>query len=60
MAIYNAVSDEYMHVPSTPDEWREVAKDFIDLRNFPNCVGAIDGKYCIAKATPLSLNLSQL
>lgn len=49
MAIYNSLAGDYMAVPSTPEEWREVAKEFDDLWNFPNCVGAIDGKHIVMR-----------
>ena len=31
--------------PSTPEEWRAVAKGFWDNLNFPLCVAAVDGKH---------------
>ena len=49
MAIYNALSVDYMHVPSTPDERRKVAKDFNDLWNFQNFVGVIDEKHIVMR-----------
>ena len=30
---------------SFTNDWVETAKDFYDKWNFPNCLGAIDGKY---------------
>ena len=27
------------------DEWKSIANEFYERWNFPNCIGAIDGKY---------------
>ena len=35
----------YLKVPSTEQEWREIAKDFEGRWNFPHFLGAIDGKH---------------
>lgn len=35
--------------PQTPDEWREVAKDYWRRWNFPNCLGALDGKHIMIR-----------
>ena len=39
--IYNI----YLKVPSSPGEWLTVAEKFESRRQFPNCIGAIDGKH---------------
>lgn len=31
--------------PRTPEEWKVVADGFSDRWQFPNCVGAVDGKH---------------
>jgi len=36
--------------PSTPQEWKRVSKKFEVKWNFPNCLGAIDGKHVVIQA----------
>ncbi|XP_066983822.1 uncharacterized protein [Macrobrachium rosenbergii] len=48
-AIYEALKDDYMKVPTTPEEWMRVAQGFFTRWNFPNCLGAIDGKHILIR-----------
>ncbi|XP_053987931.1 uncharacterized protein LOC128881174 [Hylaeus volcanicus] len=34
----------------TPDKWKKTAEEFFDIWNFPNCIGALDGKHVIIQA----------
>ena len=36
--------EEYMSLPDSKEKWLPVAKEFEEKCQFPNCVGAIDGK----------------
>jgi hypothetical protein len=39
-------------IPKTEAEWKVIAKEFNDKWNFPNCLGAVDGKHVSIKKTP--------
>ena len=39
------ISTFYFQTPKTKEEWIEIAKSFETEWNFPNCIGAIDGKH---------------
>ena len=41
---------EYIQAPNTKEEWLEISKGFEKEWNFPNCVGAIDGKHIMLQA----------
>lgn len=55
-AIWEALVGEYMAVPKE-EEWREIARQFKAHCDFPNCVGAIDGKHVRIVAPPKSGSL---
>ncbi|XP_063904411.1 putative nuclease HARBI1 isoform X2 [Zophobas morio] len=46
-----------MLIPDTEDEWKQVSRHFAEKWNFPNCLGAIDGKHINIKAPPNSGSL---
>ncbi|XP_010783305.1 uncharacterized protein [Notothenia coriiceps] len=48
-AIWTALVEETMPVPQMED-WRAIAAGFQERWNFPNCVGAIDGKHVVIQA----------
>jgi len=49
LAIYDSLKSEFLKPPSTLNEWLKIRDDFFSNLNFPNCVGAIDGKHVAIK-----------
>ena len=43
--ICNVLKPEVLKCPNTEAEWLQVAQDFAEKWQFPNCMGAGDGKY---------------
>ena len=44
-AIICTLMEEWMPFPQTPADWEKIADGFEKKWNFPNCVGAVDGKH---------------
>ena len=42
--IWNVLSPDFLK-PPTADEWGKISKDFYEIWNLPNCIGAVDGKH---------------
>ncbi|XP_011409411.2 PREDICTED: uncharacterized protein LOC105316284, partial [Amphimedon queenslandica] len=45
-AIVKALK-HYIQVPKTEDEWKSIAHQFNNKWQFPNCIGALDGKHVL-------------
>ena len=45
-AIWDVLAPIYMPVLSE-DKWKSIADEFYERGNFPNCIGAIDGKHVV-------------
>lgn len=53
-AIYKVLQPTYVHLPGTTEEWNKVAGDFFSRWNFPQCIGAVDGKRILISKPPSS------
>lgn len=47
-AIWDVLQSDFL-APPTKEGWKKIASDFSHLWNFPNCVGAIDGKHVVVQ-----------
>ena len=45
MAIYESLKDEYMRMPATENEWKELSEEIYANWQFPNSIGTMDGKH---------------
>ena len=41
---------DVLQAPATAEEWQEVARQFEDKWQYPNCIGVIDGKHISIRA----------
>jgi len=46
-AIYQVLKDDYLKFPASIEEWKAVASDAYERWNFPNTLGAMDGKHFV-------------
>lgn len=46
-AIHSILGAQYMPTPSNRAEWSRIAEEFERKWQFPNCIGAIDGKHVV-------------
>lgn len=44
-AIWKVLSDHYIQLPQTHDQWKSVANEFLTEWDLPNVIGALDGKH---------------
>lgn len=54
--ITETLMEELLPTP-TAEMWKNIATDFYDIWNFPNCIGALDGKHVVIQAPPNSGSL---
>nr|XP_037280909.1 protein ANTAGONIST OF LIKE HETEROCHROMATIN PROTEIN 1-like [Rhipicephalus microplus] len=52
-AIWARLKDHFMKVPTKAD-WAKIAGDFTRRWQFPNCLGAVDGKHVAITCPPKS------
>ncbi|XP_064122503.1 putative nuclease HARBI1 [Macrobrachium nipponense] len=43
--IWKVLRKEYMKFPHSKEEWFPIGQDFEEMWQFPNCLGAVDGKH---------------
>ena len=48
--ICNALADDYISPPKSPQDWKNLADAFEKNWNFPHCIGALDGKHVVIQA----------
>ena len=48
--LWDKLASTYMKMPATAEEWLSIAASFNSKWQFPNCLGAIDGKHIVMKS----------
>ena len=48
--LWESLQGIVMKMPQTEDEWKKIADGFFEKWNFPNCIGAIDGKHILMRS----------
>ena len=56
-AIWKALQPQYVKIPGSEEEWLAVSKDYEQIWNFPNCMGAINGKHIVMQAPKIQARL---
>ncbi|KAK4305607.1 hypothetical protein Pmani_022575 [Petrolisthes manimaculis] len=44
-AIFTSLKKDYLKLPTSSEEWQQVASVFSSVWNFPMCIGALDGMW---------------
>ena len=52
-AIWQVLNEKYLIGPKLPEDWENIPEQFMQLWNFPDCIGTIDGKH-IAIECPIN------
>ena len=55
--IWDVLCPNYLCIPKSEEEWKDIASGFWESWNFPNCLGAIDGKHFVIQCPKLSGSL---
>lgn len=55
-AIISNLKEECMPTPKE-DDWKTISNEFWEIWNFPNCIGALDGKHVVIETPPNSGSL---
>ena len=48
MAAFNKhhmLATDYVKPPTSVDDWKKIASNFLELRDMPHCIGALDEKH---------------
>jgi hypothetical protein len=43
--IWEVLAPMYLKTPATEEDWINISDGFSNIWNFPNCIGALDGKH---------------
>jgi hypothetical protein len=52
--IWDALNESFLKPPKTAGEWKKIAQGMFDDWDFPNCLGALDGKHIAIECPPNS------